>query len=357
MATETTADVVLLTERSDLAEAVTPLVAAIGLEVRVEPDVESGSRRWLDSSLVLLGEDVAYRGLPGRRPGVVLVGAGEVGDRFWRAALSLGAEHAVVLPRDEQWLLQRLAALADPVDRGGTVVAVVAGAGGAGASTFGASLATSGRDVPAMLVDLDPLGAGVDVLLGGERVPGLRWPDLHQLSGPVRAATLSDALPSIGQTALVAWGSELPRLEPTPDAVESVLDAGRRHHDLVVVDLARMRTPATVAALVHTDVLVLVAPGSVPGALSARALLADLRPLVADVRLVVRTRSTGPRVGPEHVAEAVGLPLYAGLPTERGVAASLERGELTGGRRLRRLCRSLAAELGAGRTEPVRVVA
>lgn len=357
MATETGPEVLLLTERSELAETVAALVAAVGLELRVEPDAETGSGRWLASPLVLLGEDVAYRGMPGRRPAVVLVGTGDVSERFWRAALSLGAEHAVVLPQDQQWLLHRLAALADPEDRGGTVVAVVGGAGGAGASTFAASLATSTRDAPALLVDLDPLGAGVDMRLGAERIPGLRWSDLNHLSGPVRAPTLCDALPCVGHTALVAWGSELPRLEPTPDTVESVLDAGRRQHDLVVVDLPRMRTPGTVAALVRSDVLVLVVPASVPGALSARALLVGLRPLVADVRLVVRTPSSGPRVEPEHVSHALGLPLYARLPSERRAAASLERGELPGGRRLSRVCRSLATALGAaGRTELVREV-
>ena len=37
------------------------------------------------------------------------------------------------------------------------------------------------------LVDGDPLGAGLDLVLGEERTDGLRWPELNQFSGAVAA--------------------------------------------------------------------------------------------------------------------------------------------------------------------------
>ena len=63
--------------------------------------------------------------------------------------------------------------------RRGAAVAVVGGCGGAGASVLAAALAVTavrhgGR---ALLVDCDPLGGGLDLVLGAEHVAGLRWPD------------------------------------------------------------------------------------------------------------------------------------------------------------------------------------
>ena len=34
-----------------------------------------------------------------------------------------------------------------------------------------------------LLLDLDPWGGGIDLLVGGEATPGLRWPDLALQSG------------------------------------------------------------------------------------------------------------------------------------------------------------------------------
>ena len=63
----------------------------------------------------------------------------------------------------------------------GEVVAVIGGCGGAGASLFAVALAQAATD--ALLVDLDPWGGGIDLLVGGEATPGLRWPDLALQGG------------------------------------------------------------------------------------------------------------------------------------------------------------------------------
>ena len=60
------------------------------------------------------------------------------------------------------------------------VIGVVGGCGGAGASTFACVLAaTAATGWPAVLVDLDPVAGGIDVLLGIEAVPGARWSGLR----------------------------------------------------------------------------------------------------------------------------------------------------------------------------------
>ncbi len=107
----------------------------------------------------------------------------------------------------------------------------------------------------------------------------------------------------------------------------AVLEAARRHVDLVVVDLPRSFGPAGLAAVSALDTLLLLVPAEVRAVLSAARVLARVRPLVSDVRLVVRGPSPGGLDG-EQVASALDLPLHAWLAPERRIDRVLERGEL-----------------------------
>ncbi len=71
------------------------------------------------------------------------------------------------------------------------------GRGGAGASVLAGGLAVTAarRGLRTLLIDADPLGGGVDLVLGWESLDGLRWPSLSQASGRVQPAALVDALP------------------------------------------------------------------------------------------------------------------------------------------------------------------
>ena len=347
--------VLLVTARSPLVELLTPLAAAVGVDLQVRGDVESAGRLWLGSSLVLVGPDAAARGVPTRRAGVVVATVGPVPDRVWRDAVQIGAEHVVTLPEGQGWLVERLAEQAEPSMGAGRVVGVVGGRGGAGASTLAVALALTAATAATaatratrrqvLLVDGDPLGGGLDVLLGAEDVGGLRWPDLHQLDGPVRASSLRQLLPDPHGVSLLSWGRG-PGDEPGTQAVESVLRAGRRHFDVVVVDLPRPRSPSTFAALAQLDLVLLLVPAEVRATFAAASVLAALQPLVADVRLVVRGRSAG-ALAPEQVADALGLPLHASFTTEARLPAALERGDVPSPRgSLRRCCRELLAALG-----------
>ncbi len=77
---------------------------------------------------------------------------------------------------------------------GGTVVAVIGGRGGAGASLFAVALAQAASD--SLLVDVDPWAGGIDLVVGAEATPGVRWPDLA-LQGRTAepASAVRDALP------------------------------------------------------------------------------------------------------------------------------------------------------------------
>ena len=154
-----------------LLDDVLRLLAAAGTEPELATGGAALRRAHREAPLVLVGADVleaaVVRALP-RRPGVVVVAAGELSAAEWATAVELGAERVAVLPADEGWLLSRAAAaVRAPVERG-WLAAVGGSCGGAGASTLAAALAlTAGRGGPGvLLIDADPWGGGLDLVLG-----------------------------------------------------------------------------------------------------------------------------------------------------------------------------------------------
>ncbi|AGL29134.1 hypothetical protein J113_25565 [Mycobacterium tuberculosis CAS/NITR204] len=77
-------------------------------------------------------------------------------------------------------------------DDGTAAYAVIGGRGGAG-TLFAVALAQAAAD--ALLVDLDPWAGGIDLLVGGETAPGLRWPDLALQGGRLNWSAVRAALP------------------------------------------------------------------------------------------------------------------------------------------------------------------
>ena len=94
--------------------------------------------------------------------------------------MSAGAQHVISLPEGESWLVGALSDAAEGYRRKGSVLAVVGGRGGAGASVLAAAVAVraAADGDPVLLVDCDPLGGGLDLVLGAEDAAGPRWPEL-----------------------------------------------------------------------------------------------------------------------------------------------------------------------------------
>ena len=65
-----------------------------------------------------------------------------------------------------------------------------------------------------LLVDGDPLGGGIDLVLGGESDRGLRWSDLLGAAGRVPAAALAEALPRAGGLSYLSWDRASARAVP-----------------------------------------------------------------------------------------------------------------------------------------------
>jgi secretion/DNA translocation related CpaE-like protein len=149
----------------------------------------------------------------------------------------------------------------------GPCIGVLGGSGGVGASCLAAAIAACA--VPAVLVDLDVYGGGIDVLLGIEKEAGTRWSGLHSDGGRIDPGEVAEALPRWGEVSVLSCDrNELPAA-----AVGSVLVAARALGP-VVVDLGRGRSAAKDMAVADCDLVAVVVRATVPGVAAAARVIA-----------------------------------------------------------------------------------
>ena len=236
---------------------------------------------------------------------------------------------------------------------GELTVGVVGARGGAGASVFASVLARAlaaraersltrplhGRhpQPSAVLVDLDPMGGGLDILVGLEEQPGVRWADLSQARGQISGVDLLALLPRWGDVALLSLDRRRPApvsAEVTSDVLEALDDQGP-----LVLDLARTASPRETQSC---DAVVLIVPRDLASIAGAQVVLTGCDP--DRVHLVVRGPAPG-GLDPGQVARALNLPLAAWMGAQRGLATGIERGAGPGGRQLTRAARSALASI------------
>lgn len=312
------------------------LVALAGVEGDVVTDLAEVRRLWDAAPLVLVGEDlldplVALRLT--RRDGVLVLGRDLDDAGVWQRAVDVGAQRVVFLPDAERWLVEALADAAEGTEGQGTVLAVVGGRGGAGATTLACALAqtASRRGTPTLLIDADPLGGGIDVVFRAEEEPGVRWPDLAGTRGRIPAAALARGLPRVADLALLSWDRG-DAVQVPVDAARAVLSAARRSHELVVVDVPRHLDDVGREVLLAATTSLLVVPAEVRAAAAAARVAARLALLCRDVRLVVRGPAPAGLTAQE-VERALGLPLAGEVRAEPHLARELEEGVLPVARR------------------------
>lgn len=318
-----------------LREEIDRVAAAVGVRVVHAGGPASVSRKsWSAASAVVLDQAAAQRcagaELP-RRTHVSVLTSADAEAAVWAAAVTVGAERVLQLPRQEQDLVGELAEAAESArncSRRGEGIAVIGACGGAGASLLAAALAQTAGD--ALLLDLDPWGGGIDLLVGGESLPGLRWPDLALQGGRLTWSAIREALPRHRGVSVLS-GDRRP-FELEPGAVAAIVDAGRRGGVTVVCDLPRRLTEATHAALDSVDLVVLVSRCDVRACAAAATLLPVLTPVNPNLGLVVRGPAPGGLRAAE-VADIAGAPLLASMRAEPGLSGQLERGGLRLGRR------------------------
>lgn len=312
----------IVTRDEPLLDELLRLAAAAGVVPEVVPDVSAALRAWVGAPLVFVGVDVAERlslAAPARRTGVHVVGLGAVPDEAFPAAVRLGAEDVVDVAQAESWVVE-LYGDVDETAPPGLQVGVIAGSGGAGATTFACALGhVAARDAPAVVVDLDPIGPGVDAVLGVDAAAGVRWEGLVQTVGRVGARSLREALPRRSGLGVLTFSAREP-VAPPVFAVRQTLDAARRGHGVVVVDLPRQVDGVVSEVVSRCDRVVVVVRPSVVGVAAAQRLVSRLD--ASSPGIVVR----GVGIPGADVADVLGLPLLAEVPDQRGLSEAVDLG-------------------------------
>ncbi|MFF8695319.1 septum site-determining protein Ssd [Streptomyces sp. NPDC015144] len=325
----------IVTEDVELLDDLLRLCAAAGAEpeVRPSPPEDGDGDGWERAPMVLVGDDAAQRCRGAvRRRGVMIVGRGQDVPEIWRRAVEIGAEYVLRLPESESWLVDQLANAAEGVGRPALTVGVIGGRGGAGASTLACALAVTaaGSGRRTMLIDGDPLGGGIDVLLGGERAEGKRWPDFAHSRGRVGGGALEESLPELHGLRVLSWGRDDWVAIP-PQAMRAVLAAARRLGGVVVVDLPRRFDESVAEALAQLDLGLLVVPGELRAVAAAKRIASMAGAALDDLRVVCRGPYAAGLDAP-WMAQALELPLAGELPLDNGLSTAQDGGAPPGGR-------------------------
>jgi secretion/DNA translocation related CpaE-like protein len=322
---------------SALRDEVDRVAAAVGVRaVQVSSTSPVSRKTWSAAAAVVLDEAAAevcaQAGLP-RRVHVIVVTGGQPASSTWAAAIEVGARHVLRLPAQERELVRELADASEAArsardnDARGRVVAVIGGRGGAGASLFAVALAQLAHDP--LLVDLDPWSGGIDLLVGGETTPGVRWPDLALQGGRLNWSAVREALPRHRGVSMLSGTRR--EYEIDARAVDAVIDAGRRGGATVVCDLPRRVSDAAETALDTADLVILISPCDVRACAATATMAPLLTGINPNVGLVVRGPSPG-GLRAKEVAAIAAVPLLASMTPHPRLAEQLEHGGL----RLRR---------------------
>jgi secretion/DNA translocation related CpaE-like protein len=205
---------------------------------------------------------------------------------------------------------------------------VLGGSGGAGATTLACALAVvAARRGSTTLVDLDPLGPGLDRVVGLEEGEGARWDALVSSRGRLGSRSLRAALPAQGGLAVLTWSPGAPAV-PDAAAVREVLSAAQRGNDVVVLDLPRWVDDVTAEVLSRCDDVLLVVVPTVAGVAAAgrvaAALVEPTRAGLGAVRLALR--SGGGAIPASAVAAALRLPVAVEVPHQRRLTEHVDLG-------------------------------
>lgn len=312
----------VLTRDPSLLDDLARLAAGAGVQLAVCSDVVVALTAWSSAPLVVIGDDMlvdAAALAPPPRTGVVVVSHAPAAEVF-RLALDVGAGSVVELPVGEEHLSALLADVEEAPGRG-LVLGVVGGAGGAGASTLACALGqVAGRDGPALVIDTDPVGPGLDRLLGLDETAGVRWDDLASSSGRLGSRSLREAVPRRDGVGVLTWAAGAATAPPL-STVRDVLAAGQRGHSVVVLDLARQAGAPTMELMARCDLVLAVTPATVSGIASTVRLVEPMTDK-SRVRLAIRRGAVAAR----DLTAATGVSVAFEVPEQRGLAEAVDLG-------------------------------
>lgn len=156
----------------------------------------------------------------------------------------------------------------------GITLAITGASGGIGVSSFAVAVAKCAT--PTTLIDAVPDSGGLDLLMGMETHPGIRWQDIDLEQGSVDGEALREALPQHRSGTAVLTMQRTQLADPwrlTSRKVEGALAALGNCPGMSVVDMPRTGEIAD-AVLAAADAVVLVVPQQVRGVAAAVGLAA-----------------------------------------------------------------------------------
>lgn len=147
-------------------------------------------------------------------------------------------------------------------DSSATCLMLVPAVGGAGASIAAAASAlVLSRERPICLVDADALAGGIDLVLGMETEPGLRWQDFSAADGRLDGAALYEALPSCPRSPalkVLTWTrSRTPETAYNYATANNKFDSADRSGRTDRPDDVR-HIASTISCLIHAGITVIV---------------------------------------------------------------------------------------------------
>lgn len=320
----------LVTRDPSLIDAVSATALTLGTTLVVACDRGEVRSVWPGASVRLVGVDMAGRvaDLVTDRGDTWVVGRADAG--LLAASARLRAP-ALALPDASAQLAEALALQRAP-EPTARIVAVIGGSGGVGVSSLTVALAllAAKRGARVSTVELADCGGGLDLLLGVETAPGVRWNDVANASGEL--GSLHEELVRAEDISLLSLGREGGPSRPSRPALDAVLRSLGRSQDLVLLDAGDGHHLGWLAEA-HP---VLVVAAHVRGVAAARMVAQHHE--TAGAQVVVRT-GPGATLPPQAVADALGLPLLGTLRHDPAVPrlAGMGSGIMSGpARRFRR---------------------
>ena len=254
---------------------------------------------------------------------VVIVSIDALGAKTWELAMRLSANHVAVVSDSREWLIEHLSA---PAIRTGKCIAVIPGCGGAGASTVASALAFHANALveTVSLVDCDQSSAGIDIVAGAERTPGMRWQDFVSLTNSITATDIVRGLPNKNGISILSSSTEPNSI--STEEVKTIVSQLLTVNDLVILDLPRSEGLVRESELIAmADAVLVVVPSTVRGCASADRVIANVTENNETVELVVRT-IPGSGLTPIEIAHSLNTPLAGSVNTDTRILEQIEQG-------------------------------
>ncbi|WP_435298637.1 hypothetical protein [Timonella sp. A28] len=231
-----------------------------------------------------------------------------------------------------------------PAKHARQLVAVIGAIGGTGATTVAAALAAHyADDSHAWLIDLSGRGGGIEMHLGLEETPGIRWPDLAETRGHVAIKALRDTAVTQGPLSLIT-ATRFDTTTPPDQAIDAILTSLHTSTETAIIDcdlttLTRYQN--------MWDAIVLVSPLTVLGLGGLLRIHSQLDAYPPTRITTVTTALHAPALTPKEIEQATNTTVCTHLPRLRNLekAIAIGAGPFHSGRTIQKTLHTTAEHI------------